>query len=81
MSVCEPTQCLARRGGRLCDITEAYSAGLRVVLVAPSSALRKILSRAPFWSVLIDDVRIYNKALSTDEIASLAQYVNLLKGY
>ncbi|MGB2861896.1 MAG: LamG-like jellyroll fold domain-containing protein [Sedimentisphaerales bacterium] len=27
----------------------------------------------PFFSGLIDDVRIYNKALSAEEIAALAQ--------
>jgi hypothetical protein len=32
----------------------------------------KILDTASFWTGLIDDVRIYNRALTTEEIAVLA---------
>jgi hypothetical protein len=33
----------------------------------------KTLDAGTFFSGMIDDVRIYNKALSADEIAALAQ--------
>jgi hypothetical protein len=33
----------------------------------------KAMEAGTFWSGLIDDVRIYNKALTTEEIAALAQ--------